>query len=106
MKSINAYFINNSTYLKNILDKYKCSAQEYEQYSRQNMCVCFKDITPYTFTLSKLTDVELENFKIFYTNYLVKSEIYEGTIDDLCSFIQNDIVRTITFILAAQYYFL
>lgn len=111
--NLNNYLICNHDYLNYFIKKHNFTETEYTKFvTNQNHDHNLDHILlPYLFTLSKLTTQECEYFKMFYFNYLEKSNLhidfpYDNLETSLIEYIQKDIVLTITFIIAAQYYFL
>ncbi len=98
--NLNNYILNSKTYLdyfhlKNF-DEYSDFISEYDD-----------KLHPYVYTFSKSKLKDKLNFLIFYKNYLDKSDIqYDFDLDNIFDVISNDNVLLITFIIAAQYYFL
>ena len=110
--NLNNYLICNKEYLTNINIKYNYKDEQYNHEQYNNYITQHKDVNlivlPYLYTLSRLNNCEYDYFKTFYFNYLEKSGInidypYD---DNFIDYIQKNIVLTITFIIAAQYYFL
>ena len=97
--NLNNILINSSQYVDFLTDKYSISIDHYNDYESSNMI-----IKPYLYTLSIASLREQECFWTFYINYLDKSEILIG--NDHIQCILNDNVLMLTFIIAAQYYFL
>lgn len=61
-------------------------------------------LLPYKYTFDQVTPQEICSFMIFYKNYLDKSEIEYDQLD--FDSISRDPILLVTFIMAAQYYFL
>ena len=61
-------------------------------------------LLPYKYTFDQVTPQEISSFMIFYKNYLDKSEIEYEHLD--FESISKDPILLVTFIMAAQYYFL
>lgn len=61
-------------------------------------------LLPYKYTFDQLSPTEISAFMIFYKIYLDKSEIEYEELD--FDTISKDPVLLVTFIMAAQYYFL
>jgi hypothetical protein len=97
--------MNNNQYLKYMLEKNDIPNENY--FCFEQACAQDKRIVPYLYTLSKCSKKELEGFKVFYLKYLQKAEIEVPTDwDVLISSLESDPVLMVTFIAAAQYYFL
>lgn len=109
--NLNNYLICNNDYLNYFIKKHNFTEVEYTQFVSKQQQHPTNILLPYLFSLSKLTEQECEYFKMFYFNYLEKSNLhidfpYADCETSLIEYIQKDIVLTITFIIAAQYYFL
>jgi hypothetical protein len=109
--NLNNYLICNHDYLNYFIKKHKFTEEEYTHFVSNHNLDHDHILLPYLFTLSKLTPQECEYFKMFYFNYLEKSNLhidlpYANFETSLIEYSQKDIVLTITFIIAAQYYFL
>jgi len=110
--NLNNYLICNNDYLNYFIKKYNFKEEEYTYFTSTNLKSTNLNniLLPYLFSLSKITESEYEYFKMFYFNYLEKSDLHiDFPYDDsnsLIEYIQKDIILTITFIIAAQYYFL
>jgi len=112
--NLNSYLISNKQYMEYILKKNSLSNDDYKSFifinSSDDMNVI---LMPYLYTLSKISESDYYYFKMFYFNYIEKSGICEDfpyNINDekaeFIKYISQDIVLTITLIIAAQYYFL
>ena len=116
--NLNTYLISNKQYVEYILKKNNLNNDDYKSYifinSNNSDSNKDKDILlPYLYTISKLNESDFYYFKMFYCNYLDKSGIGDDfpynlndTKSEFIKYISQDIVLTITLIIAAQYYFL
>ena len=97
--------MNNSQYIKYMLEKNDIPYENY--FCFEQACARDKRIVPYLYTLSKCSKREIDGFKVFYHKYLDKAEIdVPVDWDDFISSLESDPVHMVTFIAAAQYYFL
>jgi hypothetical protein len=111
--NLNNYLICNHDYLNYFIKKHNFTEAEYTYFvsKNHNQNHNLAILLPYLFSLSKITEQECEYFKMFYFNYLEKSNLhidfpYDSNKQSIIEYIQKDITLTITFIIAAQYYFL
>ena len=98
--NLNNYILNSKTYLDYFHLK---NTNEYNDFVSD-----YDDkIVPYVYTFSKSKLRDKSHFLIFYKNYLDKSDIQcDFDLDNIFDVISKDNVLLITFIIAAQYYFL
>lgn len=103
--------MSNRQYLAYLLDR--TSGADGQEVNCENYfcfeqaCARDKRIVPYLFTLSKSSRSEAEGFKVFYRKYLDKAGIdAPADWDTLVASIDADPVMMVTFVAAAQYYFL
>jgi hypothetical protein len=112
--NLNNYLISNKQYVEYLLKKNGLSNEDYKSFifinSNENTNTT---LLPYLYTLSKISEIDYYYFKMFYFNYIEKSGIGEDYAYNLdydksgfIKYISQDIVLTITLIIAAQYYFL
>jgi hypothetical protein len=98
--NLNNYILNSKTYLDYFHlkhdDSYNTFISDYDV-----------KLHPYIYTFNKSKLEDKMHFMIFYKNYLDRSNIeYNFELDNIFDVISKDIVLTITFIIAIQYYFL
>ena len=101
--NLNSIILGSNQYLSYIIDKYNTSKEDYEIFKQNNESINHH-VLPYLYTFSLVNEKEVSNFWIFYQNYLDKSEITEEAKD--IEVISNDTTLLVTYIIAAQYYFL
>lgn len=98
--NLSSHIIGSQQYLEYLALKLR--RNDWSEYLKQNDP---SDILlPYKYTFDQVTPREISSFMIFYKIYLDKSEIEYGNLD--FDSIEKDPVLLVTFIMAAQYYFL
>lgn len=105
--NLNAHILCNANYIGHMLDRWNITFDTLDKFKE----TCNSPyLYPYIFTIMKSSEKERQGFKIFYNNYLQKSGIDPlppcANEHDLYVTIANDPVLLVTFVIAAQYYFL
>lgn len=98
--NLNNYILSSKTYLDYFHLK---NPNEYNSFTSEYDI----KMLPYVYTFNKSKLEDKMHFMIFYKNYLDKSDIeYDFNLENIFDVISKDNVLLITFIIAAQYYFL
>lgn len=105
--NINNHVLTSKSYLYFLSEKIGEPLSMYDKFCMDHDLNHY--LKPYIYTFSLMDPSEIEYFWIFYNNYLIKSGINDlenVSINDYIAKISNDDALLVTFIIAAQYYFL